>query len=655
MQAPSTYEFDEFRLDVKERLFFKNDKLIHMTPKAFDILAFLIERNGCLVEKNELIGQLWPDSIVEESNLSQNIYLLRKILGEDKNLCYIETVPKRGYRFVAEVKPGPNADTALSVSPQVNGDFSTRRESRDKRDGVAELSYPNADVRGNPRGRWFARRNLLMLSLLLISLTVPTYLWSGEPVKTPEQFFKARSLAVMPLRPIEPGSGGEQLGLGLSDALITKLTGLQEISVRPTSAMIKYASRPSDPSGIGRELGVDAVLEGTVQHVGDRLRVTVQLIKASDNRPIWADSFDEQFTNIFAVQDAISTRVAQALELRLTSEERGSLAKRHTKSVAAYQAYMWGLYFYNKRTAEGFRQSLNYFQQAVNKDPQYALAHAAMSDTYGLIGFYGYTEIMSYQQAYAKAKESATRALELDETLAESHMAMAMLKDRYEKDLTGSEQEIKRALSLNPNNAYVHLRYSIILLEGGKIEDAWNEITQAQELDPVSGVINYNLAYHLYLKSEYDKADEYCRRALETNPDMKQAQFVIGLIYQQKGMYQEAIKQFEQLKAAEQQPADISLLEALGYAYAVTGRTTEAHQMIAQLEGIGKQDREALTSVAIIYDGLGERDRAFALLEASARHWTVPPYHLRYEPVFDTLRADPRFAQLLKRHFNISA
>src|SRR5262249_45528673 len=379
-QDNSIYEFGPFRLDPAEKTLSKDGESVALTPKAFDTLLILIEKSGRLVEKEELMKQLWPDTFVEENSLSQNIYLVRKALGEEsQGARYIETVPRRGYRFNAPVREVSGGDAAIRAQLPVRNNEATIE--------APATAGSHFHLTSLPHPRRFSKTLLFALTPALMLLAI-WLIWSAT--RHSVAGFEAKSIAVLPFKPLGPlgaEASDAHLGLGITDAMISRFSGIQQITVRPTSAIFRYDGQPYDPFKVGRELDVDAVLEGTLQQVGDRIRVTVQLINVHNGAPLWSDTFDEKFTDVFAVQDAIAEQVAQALKLRLTTDERSHRTWRSTENPEAYQAYARGLFFWNKRTEDGLSRSIEYFNQALAEDPHYALAWAGLADTYAVAGY----------------------------------------------------------------------------------------------------------------------------------------------------------------------------------------------------------------------------------------------------------------------------
>ncbi|HET8677325.1 MAG TPA: winged helix-turn-helix domain-containing protein [Blastocatellia bacterium] len=642
-QPAHLYEFGPFRLDVKERLLLKDGEPVSLTPRTFDVLAVLVREHGKLVTKNEFLNEVWPNSFVEETNLPQNVYLLRKALGDEEYNCpkFIETVTRHGYRFIADVKEVMGGDSELIIHQRTKAEILIEQEQEEGVEETFAMSPESRPLPSAPVPRPKARRvALLAFSLLAMLATLSYFLLRDrtDAGSTP------KSVAVLPFKAIGAEEG--HLGLGMTVAIITKLSSLRQFTVMPTSAVFKYADGEHDPLVAGHALGAEAILDGTVQRAGDGIRVTVRLIKVLDGESLWEETFDEKFTSIFSTQDVISERVAQAMRYRLTAHERQLLAKQPTNNVEAYEAYVRGVYFWNKRTVEGLRQSIRYFEHAVGKDPNYAPAFAGLSDSYAIVGYIGYNEIMPRREAFEKARETGRRALELDEGLAEAHTALAQVKAYYDDDLAGAEESLRHAVNLNPSYGTAHFRYSLLLLLLGRLDEARREATKAQELDPLSASINTNLGYMLYAQRDFDKAEVSCRKALETEPDFFTAQYHLGLIYIQKGRHDEAIEVLR--KAAQVRAIRYEALEAIGYALAVSGRKGEAVDIIAEMEKAAASDKDVNFNIAVIHTGLGDFDRAFEYLGKMGGDLGLRVIMLRFDPRLEKLRADGQYAQIWK-------
>jgi DNA-binding winged helix-turn-helix (wHTH) protein/tetratricopeptide (TPR) repeat protein len=589
-EALVLFEFGPFRLDLSERLLLRNGKVVPLAPKVFETLVILVEHSGRIMEKDELMKRLWPDSFVEESSLAQNIFQLRKALENGTSgRHYIETIPKRGYRFAADV-----------------------REIIDSGANLA-LPYPTA-------ARTFSQED--------------------------ETGLAVKSLAVLPFKSLGEEKADEYWGLGMADATIIKLSGLRHLVVVPTRTVLKYAGRKSDPLAVGRKLGVDAVLEGTIQRAYERVRVTVQLIALADGKTLWSGKFDEHFTDIFAVQDSISEQVAGALALRITGDERRHLRKRYTESTEAYQSYLLGLFFWNKRSNEGLTKAVEYFRQAIAKDPNYAMAYAGLADAYFLLAYREYDPLRR-NEGYGKFRAAALRALELDPFLAEAHTALATVKVKYDRDVAGAERSFERAITINPNSAMAHLRYTYFLAAMGRLDEAIQRVKRAQTLDPLSPEINSSLANVLYFERDYDEAIRFCQRALAVEPEFLDALLWLGLCYEQKGMLAEAGAQFLKAKDAHSDSAEPA--ELLGHALAVGGRKDEALTVLTELHSLSEQNGVRPYNVALIHAALGQTEQAFEWLGKPYVNWTERLRMLRFDPRLDSLRVEPRFITILQQ------
>ncbi len=681
------YDFGPFRLDAANHTLARDGRPVTLTRKALEMLVVLVEHGGDVLSKEDLLRSLWPDTTVEESNLTQNIYMIRQALGEAAGQqTYIETIPKRGYRFVAAVaeitrnghfpRPAPvaaappahaHAPDAGEMVPDASAyDSATRTASADT---AHEPAPPAATTiapaaaapppAATPRGARFGAPLVVALTVALAAVAaVAAFAYfrtrdGGAPPTTTTTTLPSgmRVIAVLPFRPLGPEAEAAHLGLGMTDAMITKLSNLQHVSVRPTSAIIKYVDKEYDPLQAGRELGVEAVLEGSVQRAGENVRVSVRLLSVSDGRALWGESFGRKMTDVFAVQDAISAEVAGALSLKLTSAERSQLAKHYTQNPEAYQAYARGLYFWSQRTEDGFRQSIKHFDEAIAKDPAYALAHAGLADTYGLVAYYRYERVAPRADAVARARRMAERAVSLDDTVAEGHAALGLVKS-LDRDWQGAIDGYRRAVALNPNYATARQRHALILLTSGRLEEATAEMSRAHDIDPLSVVIGINLAQMAYYGRDYERAATLCERTIETAPpgvNRLLLTFLLGNTRAQQGRLEEARSLFR--RALEQDGEFDEAREGLAHTAALAGRRAEALSYFPRFRELTKDFSQAHLSLAVVHAALGERDEAFAALDAYAKGQPFPPVPLRYDPRLDSLRPDPRFQEIFKRNF----
>lgn len=453
-----------------------------------------------------------------------------------------------------------------------------------------------------------------------------------------------RAIAVLPFRRMNPDETDEYLGLGMADALITKLSNLRQVVVRPTSA-VRGLDRPGlDPLAVGRDLGVRSVLEGRVRRSGDRIELAVQLVDVQDRSSVWSDRFNERFRDLFSVEDWISEKVALALAPRLTERERELLGKHYTESIDAYEQYMKGRYYWNRRTEEGARIGAECFEDATRIDPGYALAYAGLSDCYSLSSFYS---TLPPRLSFARAKAAAIKALDLDDGLAEAHTSLAYTKLYYDWDWVGAEKEFRRAISLNPNYATARHWYHEFLLAMGWFDEAMAEIRRASELDPISPVINAALVLPLIHAGRYDQAIEHLKKVIDLDPDFYRTHLFLGAAYIQKREFSKAISALQVAMILSN--GSTRSLAALGYGYAVWGKRRRAREVIADLLKRAQERYVPGYAIAMVYAGLGEVDEAFRWLDRSYEErdeWLV---RIRVAPELSNLRSDYRFVGLLRK------
>jgi DNA-binding winged helix-turn-helix (wHTH) protein/TolB-like protein/Flp pilus assembly protein TadD len=626
------YEFAAFRLDPFKRMLTREAEPVALTSKAFELLLALLEQRGQVVGKDELMARLWPDTIVEENNLTVNMTTLRKALGEStQQPRFIITIPGRGYRFIAEVN---------EVWPDVE-DLIVEKHAR------AHIVVEHEESEGVGEAKSLALRPalrspsaiILSAGVALIAL-LTLAIWFRPTNKSSPTI---NSLAVLPFQAAGVAAGDEYLGLGMADALITRLSNLNQLAVRPTSAVRQYVNQTTATVAAGRALRVDAVLEGNIRRLADRVRVTVQLVRTSDGQPLWAGKFDEQLTDLFAVEDSISAKVVEALTLKLTREQRQLLAKRYTENTEAYQAYLKGRYYWDKRSLEGYRKGSEFFERAIAIDPNYALAYAGLADCLVFGGLFA----PKPTEQMLKAETAAKRALALDDLLAEAHTSLAFIKERFYWDRAGAVQAYQRALQLDPSYATAHDWYGLYLAEEGRLAEAQAELKRAQELDPLSPVLNMDLAWAFVLARQYEQAVAECRKAIELEPNFVLAHAMLGTAYKQQGAPEQMLAAVQKaVELAGRQPRSLTWLAS---AYVRSGRIAEARELLGQLETQTKQGLLLPYHLAAVYASLGEREQAFAQLEqayADRSSWLV---WLKVDPSLESLRADPRFADLQRR------
>ena len=642
------YEFGPFSIDARKRLLMRDGEVVPLAPKAFDTLLVLVEHHGQVLEKDELMKMLWPDSEVEEANLSLHISALRKALGDSPTKRrYIITVPGRGYKFTADVRKADDDKSDVIVARYTKSTL------------VVHDREQGQELEQKPKGLLpvfrTPKRNLALILLVGIGIAglgfSVYYLWrvstistapiGSTPIATP---LPIRSIAVLPFKPLVADQRDESLEMGIADTLIVRLSNLSEPTVRPLGSVRRYGGLEQDPLAAGRQLGVEAVLDGTIQRSGDRIRVTARLIVVGDGRQLWEGRYDVPFTDIFSVQDAISEKVAAALKPRLTSAEERRLAKHNTENVEAYQLYLRGRHHALRRTLAETQKAISYFQQAIDLDPSYALAYAGLADAH--------ISLMAADppsnECLLQARAAAQKAIEIDDTLADAHAQLGFIIFWHDWDWGASETKFKRALELDPDSADTHLLYAHLLSNTERHAEALVEARRARELDPLNLRINTLEGSFLIHAGRTDEALTRLQETLEVDPNYYLAHLIASSAYIEKGMYSEAIS--EARRAREIAGDRGTRAEAnLGYALAKSGKEAEARSV---LEGLLKSSAERYVSpyhIALVYNGLGERNEALAWLERAYAQRKLGMVFLKVEPKWNDLRDDPRFQDLLRR------
>lgn len=580
MQKAQFYDFGPFRLDSDDHRLLCNGTPVPLTPKAFDMLLVLVESSKRLVRKDDLMQAVWPDTFVAQSSLTFNISIIRKTLSDhDDGRQYIETVPRRGYRFVADVSTGPDNSSVAGPGKSVRADM-------DK-----------------------------------------------------------MTLAILPLRSLMQDTEYAYLGLGMADVLITKLSNIGHLLVRPTSAVVKYDNSEQDPIAAGAELGVESVLEGTIRRMGDTVRVTVQLVDVRTKSPVWAEKFDEHLTDLFTVEDSIAEKLTSALTLTLNADETNRLRRRLTTNAEAYHAYLRGRYNWNKQTEEGLQKAVGYFEQAVAIDPNYALACAGLADAYNMIAAWGG---VSPSFVMPKAKHLALKAVSIDETLAEAHTPLGGVKAMYDWDWVGAETDFKRAIELNPGYSSAHHAYAMVCLcPQGRLDEALAEMERAQECDPLSLFIIASTGMVLGYAGRNAEAVELLQKAIDLEPRFFLSHWSIGYAYERMGSYDKAMGSFK--KAIALNGANSATTRSLGHLYGVMGRREAALGLLDELIEAGRNRYISPYDLAGIYAGLGDKAGALKCLEAAVEDHSGALVWLKVDGTFETLRREARFKRVLRR------
>jgi DNA-binding winged helix-turn-helix (wHTH) protein/TolB-like protein/Tfp pilus assembly protein PilF len=604
------FEFGPYRLEPATRLLLRDGAAVPLTPKAFDTLHALVERRGRVVEKAELMNLVWPESFVEEANLSQTIFVLRKILGDAPDgRPYIDTVPRRGYRFAANVGEGSAASNAV----------------------VAAAARPRRTA------SWIAA-GLVLLAALGFSVTPLMRSWSGGPERID-------SLVVLPFGDLTGQADTGLLAASVADALTTKLGQLGALRVISRTSAMTYRGTGKTVPQIGRELNVDAVVEGTVQHLGDRVRLNLKLIHARTDRTVWAQSYEDGAADALDLHNEMARAIAGRTSVALTPAERARLAETTRVSPKVYEAYLKGRYFWNRRSEPDMRQAIAHFEEAIRLDGSYAPAYAGLADSYAIYGSYGWK--LPEGDSWRRAVAAAERAIALDDHLADGHTSRARIALNHELDWEKTGTGYRRALELNPGYANAHHWYGYYLLLTGRLAEGDKEIRRALELDPLSPIFNANAGMAAYFGRQYDAAIAHWQQALEMHRNYRLLHAYLATAYLGKAMYPEAAVEVE--KALALSGADSRELGLLAHIYGRMGRLPEARALVAKVLPDGDL---AAYDLALAYLGMGDADEAFKWLARSVDTRMGAFNELNADPIFDPLRTDPRFAALLRRmHF----
>jgi TolB-like protein len=584
------------------------------------LLTILLENQGHIVTRDEIRARLWPaDTFVDfDHSLHNAVARLREALGEDaNNPRFIETLPRRGYRFIAPVDSPVMPPTATS--------------------NVA------------PRGRFLRAFASAVLALVTVPAVLVGFNVGGVRFKLFGKSPSAHidSIAVLPLKNLSDDREQDYFADGMTEALITDLGKVGALRVISRTSVMRYKDTKKPLPEIARELQVDALVEGTVARSGDRLRITANLVQASPERHLWAESYERNLRDVIAPQNDVARTITQQIQVKLTPEEHARLSASHTVDPEAYKLYIKGRYFWVKRNRESFNRAMDYFQQAIDRDPSYAAPYSGLADCYVLFGSSFDVGGLAPSEVQPKAKAAALRALELDSSLSDAHNSLAYVKLTYDWDWQGGEAEFKRTLELNPGYAHGHHWYAHLLLSSGRRDEALAESNRALELDPVSPIINLHLGWHYLYTRQPDRALDQLAKTLELDPSYALAYWYRGLAYEQKKMYPDALR--EMGKARDLLRGNLAVQSDIGHVYAVSGDKGAAERVIAGLREESERRYVNQYEVALIYVGLGQIDQAFEWLDEAFRARSDQLIYLNVDPRLDSIRSDSRFTELVRR------
>jgi TolB-like protein/DNA-binding winged helix-turn-helix (wHTH) protein/tetratricopeptide (TPR) repeat protein len=628
-------------IEVREREFciVKNGEVLAIEPKAFRVLVCLIRNPGQLVSKDELLDAVWNDCSVSENSLTQCIARLRRALGDDTHEPhYIATVPTLGYRFLLEVQVAEDSHLTLGI-PAPNG----HTES-----GATETNpTPTEDRLPRPRvqspQRWaaaFVTIGAIVIVGIIVIVAVGRF---RNSVPQKAYSVSVHSLAVLPFENLSGDTEQEYFADGMTAELITELAKISSIRVISRTSVMRYKRIRKPLIDIARELNVDAVVEGEVLRSQNRVRVTAQLVDASTDRHLWSETYDRDLRDVVSLQADVAQSISKAIGARVTPAEDSHRPSTRRIDPEAYEAYLKGRFFYQKRTTAGFNKAADYFRQAVRIDPRFAEAYAGLAKTYDILGTYG---ILPPNECFPKAREAADKALQLDDTLSEAYTARGTAWTMYERDWSAAEQDFQRALKLNPNDADAHHLHAEHLTNIGRAEGAIAEMARARELDPLSLPVNGTLGRTYRDARRNEEADVQCRKTVELDPDFALGHWCLGVTDIAEKRYTEALTEMQRANALGEAPL---YTLGLGYAYAVSGDRTRAEAIIKSLE---KRPDNAYTPayyIASIYGALGEKDMAFTWLQRAYAERDPGITYLLLDPFMDPLRSDPRFDVLVRQ------
>jgi TolB-like protein/DNA-binding winged helix-turn-helix (wHTH) protein/Tfp pilus assembly protein PilF len=604
------------------------------------LLGILLERPGEAVTREELRSRVWPDESFGDFDQALNIAIgkLRSALGDSaENPRFIETLPKRGYRFIADVSVR-GADARTNRQPEFAAGDSPAPERKPEHGNMSE---GDKLVLPSKRRVWPTLRVVLALALVLSLPILALWLFRAARGGAPTRI---RSLAVLPLDNISGDASQNYFADGMTDELITDLAQISALRVISRTSVMAYKGARKPLPEIARELNVDAVVEGSVLRSGDQVRITAQLIEASTDKHLWSQSYEGELRDTLALQSRVASAIADQIRINLTPQEQAALKNVRAVNPVAYESYLKGRYFWNKRSADGLKAALAYFKQAIEEDPKYAQAYSGLADTYALLGDWQYAVTMP-EEAFPKAKAAAIKALELDSTLGEAHNSLAFVLDAFDWDLDAGGKEFRRAIELNPGYATAHHWYAWHLSLLGRFDEAIAEMRKAENLDPLSLIINADVAELLVIAHHYDESIAQSRKTIEMDPNFALAHNQLAQAYLQKHMYSEAVPELQ--RAVQLSGGSPTIVANLARAYVASGKRSEATRLLNDLKKRSIHGYSNGSEIATIYASLGDTDQAMKWLEKAYEERFNPGVLLR--PGFDPLRSDPRFQDLMHR------
>jgi TolB-like protein/DNA-binding winged helix-turn-helix (wHTH) protein/Tfp pilus assembly protein PilF len=629
-RSVSLVRFADFEFDLRTGQLRRGGDLLKLQQQPAKLLAILLSRHGEVISRQELAHAVWKaDTFVDfEQGLNFAIRQIRSTLGDDaEQPRFLQTLPKQGYRFIAPVESASQDGESPSISPVTSGE--------------AGIDATAAQTHFRPKGAVIA----FISSLIIIVTVVLAVEYGGPRAARANKGAEAgiQSIAVLPLVNLSSDPAQEYFSDGLTDELITKLARIGSLRVISRTSIAGYKHSVKNAPEIGIELHVDSIVEGTVERDRDRVRIRVQVIRTSTDEHLWAETYDGDIKNVLQLESDVAQEIAQQIGY-VTSAQTRRVSGERPVSTEAHEAYLKGRFYWNKRTDEGFQRAITYFEQAIRDDSNYAQAYAGLADSYVLLGYYS---ALAPEEAYPRAKAAAKKALELDPTLGEAHTSLAGALQDYDWNWPEVEQQHKQGVELSPGYATAHQWYGNYLDMMGRFQDAQIQIRQARELDPLSLVINCNLAWSYHLARDDDRALEEFAKIKEMDPNFYWTYLGLGRVYVQKKMYTNAISSME--RAAELSGNNTMVLSELAHAYAISGRRGDAEQILARLQRGSQKRYVSAYDVGLVHVGLGQTVEALRWFEKAYRDHCRSLQFSGVEPRLDPLRNNAQFKDLLKR------
>ena len=642
--------FGVFEIDLDAVELRKQGRKLRLQEQPFQVLLLLLEHRGGLVSRDELKHRLWPhDTFVDfDHSLNTAVMRLREALGDSsESPRFIETVPKRGYRFIAPIDliaaPIQEGGVQVHVEPFTPANAITAAAAA----GMPKESTQAFGVVG-PKKRSggiqiISKRTGIIATLAALTLAISAY--SIHEVKAGRaKFQRITSLVVLPLENVSGDKDQDYFADGMTDELIAHLGKIRSLRIISRTTAMAYKDNRKPLSEIARDLNVDGVVEGTVLRAGNRVRITAELVQVSTDRQIWAESYESPVGDILTLQGQVAGAIVNQISVQLTPDDQQRLASSPPPvNPEAYEDYLKGRYYWNKRSDQGISKAIEYFESATKKDPNYALGYAGLADCYSVVGS-TIVGTMRPAEAGLKAKAAAQKALEMDSSLGEAETSLASVRFNYDWDWPAAASGFQRAVELNPSYATAYQRYSLYLIAMGRAQESVEQINLARQLDPLSLSINFSLGWRLYMARHYEQAIQQLRNTLDMDPNFALAHLVLGETFEQQGSYPQAIEQLQEATAIS--PNSPLMLAGLGHAYGVAKRTVEARALLNQLMEQSKKQYVAPFYIALVYAGLGENENAIDWLAKAYEDRSNGLVFIKVDPELDTLRSNPRFKEI---------